>query len=147
MQTTANRCKAWQPEREHHEAKCEALSKQTCPGLARPCEKQNDSWQHCEYGPLKTETTEIARPNLQTASELQQPSCSTPDCQEHHECHCVTKNIRMQAALVHAVQPVHEAQDLRPPNLLPRGLCQLSKDHMREDARSELQKLPDCLFP
>ncbi len=25
VQITANRCKAWQPEREHHEAKCEAL--------------------------------------------------------------------------------------------------------------------------
>ncbi len=49
----------------------------------------------------------------------------------------------MQAALVHAVQPVHEAQDLRPPSPLPRGLCQLSKNHVWGDARSELQKLMD----
>ncbi len=57
--------------------------KQTCLGLAWPCEQQGD--QHCKYGHLKTET---ARPNLQIASEFQQPSCSTQDCQEHHEwCH------------------------------------------------------------
>ncbi len=37
----------------------------------------------------------------------------------------------MQAALVHAIQPVHEAQDLSPPSPLPRGLYQLSKNHMR----------------
>ncbi len=55
----------------------------------------------------------------------------------------VTQNIRMKAALVHAVQPVHEAQDLRPPSPLPRGLCQLSKNHMRGDACSELQKLTE----
>ena len=42
----------------------------------------------------------------------------------------VTQNIRMQAALIHAVQPVHEVQDLRPPSPLPRGLCQFSKNHM-----------------
>ncbi len=50
----------------------------------------------------------------------------------------VTQNIRMKADLVHAVQPVHEAQDLRPPSPLPRGLCQLSKNHMWGDAWNEL---------
>ncbi len=50
-----NRCKAWHSEREHHEAKCKkAAPKQTCLGLAWPCEKQGD--QHCEYGHLQTET-------------------------------------------------------------------------------------------
>ncbi len=53
----------------------------------------------------------------------------------------VTENVRMKATLVHAVQPVHEAQDLRPPSPLPWGLCQLSKNHMWGDARSELHEL------
>ncbi len=53
----------------------------------------------------------------------------------------VTQHIRMKAALVHIVQPVHEAQDPRPPSPLPRGLCQLDKNNMRGDACYELQKL------
>ncbi len=52
-----------------------------------------------------------------------------------------TQNIRMQAALIHAVRPVLEAQDLRPSSPMPRGLCQLSKIHMWGDAPSKLQKL------
>ncbi len=67
--------------------------KETCLWLAWPCEKQGD--QHYVYGHLKT-----ARPNLQAASEFQQPSCSNQDCQEHQK--VVTQNIRMKAALVHA---------------------------------------------
>ena len=55
----------------------------------------------------------------------------------------VTQNIRMQAALIHAVQPVHEAQDMRPPSPLPWGLCQLSKNNMCGDALFELQKLTE----
>ncbi len=50
---------------------------------------------------------ETARPGLQTASEFQQPSCSSQDCQKHHDNvlnNVVTQNIRMKAALVHAVQ-------------------------------------------
>ncbi len=35
----------------------------------------------------------------------------------------VTQSIGLQAALIHAVQPVHEPQDLKPPSPLPRGLC------------------------
>ena len=55
----------------------------------------------------------------------------------------IAENIRMQAALIHAVQPMHEPQDLRPPSPLPRGLCQLSKNHMWGDASPELQKLAE----
>ncbi len=48
-----------------------------------------------------------------------------------------TQDIRMQAALVDAVQPAHEAlDDLRPPSPLPRG-------HVRRDALSKLQKLTE----
>ncbi len=37
----------------------------------------------------------------------------------------VTQDIRMQATLIHAVQPVHEAQDLRAPSPLPRGVTNI----------------------
>ncbi len=47
----------------------------------------------------------MARPNLQTASELQQPNCSTQDCQEHHEC-CHSKYLDAlpEALLIHRTQ-------------------------------------------
>ncbi len=133
--TTANRCKAWHPQREHHESKCEAPPKQACLGLAWPCKKQGD--QHCEYGHLKKE---MARPNLQTASEFS--PVAAPRIAKSIM-NVVTQNIRMRAARIHAVQPVHEAQDLRTPSPLPQGLCQLSTNHMWGDAPSELQKLTE----
>ncbi len=48
----------------------------------------------------------------------------------------------MQASCSHAIQPVHEAQNLTPPGPLPRELRQFSKNHMWRDATPELQKLP-----
>ncbi len=128
---------------------------------------QKASDQHCEYGHLKTE---MARPNLQFAAEVSSsPACVRMEGQSRSDeslrkqrrvaatriaksvmniVALVAQNIRMKAALVHAVQPVHEVQDLRPPSPLPRDLCQLSKNHMWGDAQqaqngSELQKLTE----
>ncbi len=109
MQTTADRCKAWHPEREHHEAKCEDRPKQTCLGLAWPCKKQGN--QHCEYGHLKTET---ARANLQTASEFQQPSCSKQDCQEHHECCHLKYSILQNDICKRKIKRTYQYLSMRP---------------------------------
>ena len=55
----------------------------------------------------------------------------------------VLENVSMKAALGHLGKPMHEAKDLGPPDMQPRDLCQLGKNHSGRDTPPKLAKLAE----